>query len=194
MFCPNCGNQMPEGGRFCPNCGQKRTPDWTPSPPPVRPACQAPSTPPARPAPSISLNANTLLVLAGVVIAVLLAILIFRPGEDRAAPPAANGLGAAGSAAAEPVDPAAALVGSWSGREGVGLRFTQDGTLTLSGFGLDLGGDTFRYAVTGPNTLTLTAQVGGLVNAGFEVPYLLSGDGTRLQIELSGYLVELTKN
>ena len=90
------------------------------------------------------------------------------------------------------MNPANALVGRWSGRDGVGLHFTKDGTVTLSGFGLDLGGDTFTYEVMGPNTLSLTAQVGGLVSAGFEVPYVLSGN--TLQVELAGYLVELTRD
>lgn len=176
MFCPNCGKELSEGGRFCPACGRETAPG------PVSPPA------PARQALSIPLNSKTLLVVAGVVIVALLAILVFRPGESK---PAQN---ADTPAVTEPVDPAAALVGIWSGRDDVGLRFTEGGTVTLSGFGLDLGGDTFTYAVTGPNTLTLTAQVGGLVSAGFEAPYLLSGDGDRLQIELAGYLVELTRN
>ena len=182
MFCPNCGKELPEGGRFCPTCGRE-----TASGPVLPPA-------PARQALSIPLNSKTLLALAGVVIMVLLAALILRPGEERTAPPTAGGLGADTPTMTEPLDPTAALVGSWSGRDNVGLRFTEGSTVTLSGFGLDVGGDTFTYSVTGPNTLTLTAQVGGLVSAGFEAPYFLSGDGNTLQIELAGYLVELTRN
>ena len=172
MFCPNCGKELPEESRFCLNCGKETARE---------------SIPRSKPALSIPLNSKTMLALAGVVIVALLAILIFRLGGEQAADPAADG-----SAVTEQMNPANALVGRWSGRDGVGLHFTKDGTVTLSGFGLDLGGDTFTYEVMGPNTLSLTAQVGGLVSAGFEVPYVLSGN--TLQVELAGYLLELTRD
>lgn len=174
MYCPNCGKELPEDSRFCPSCGQGTAPE---------------RTPPARSAPSIPLNSKALLAVAGAVIVILLAVLILRPGVEETAPDDTDG-----PAVTEPADPAAALVGSWSGRDGVGLAFGSDGVVRLSGFGLEVGGDTFTYAVTGPNTLTLTAQVGGLMSAGIEVPYLLSGGGDTLEIELAGYLVELTRN
>lgn len=53
------------------------------------------------------------------------------------------------------------------------------------------GGDTFTYAVTGKNALTLTAKVGGLVSADFECPYGILGD--TLYIEIADYSFELTK-
>lgn len=88
-------------------------------------------------------------------------------------------------------DPAAALVGTWTNKEGVGLKFTEDGTLKLSGLGLDLGGDTFSYEVSGDNTLTLTATVGGILSAGKDVPYGLMGD--TLYIEIGGLELTLTR-
>lgn len=100
----------------------------------------------------------------------------------------------AGTETAEPTptpDPAAALVGTWSNADGVGLKFTSDGTLKLSGLGFDLGGDTFTYEVTGENSLTLTATVGGILSADIAAPYAIVGD--TLYIEIGDYNFELTK-
>lgn len=105
-----------------------------------------------------------------------------------------GGKGAAEAETAEPTptpDPAAALVGTWTNKDGVGLKFSSDGTVKLSGFGLTLGGDTFTYEVTGENTLTLTATVGGILSADMECPYGIL-DGT-LYIEIAGHDFELTK-
>ncbi len=88
-------------------------------------------------------------------------------------------------------DPAAALVGTWTNADGVGLKFTDDGKVTLSGFGLSLNTDVFTYAVTGENTLTLTADVGGLVSADTECPYGIV-DGV-LYIDIGDYSFELKK-
>lgn len=89
-------------------------------------------------------------------------------------------------------DPAAALVGTWTNKDGVGLKFYSDGTVKLSGFGLSLGGDTFTYEVTGENTLTLTATVGGILSADRECPYVIWED--TLYIEIADFEFELTKN
>lgn len=105
-----------------------------------------------------------------------------------------GGKGAAEAETAEPTptpDPAAALVGTWTNKDGVGLKFSSDGTVKLSGFGLTLGGDTFTYEVTGENTLTLTATVGGILSADMECPYGIL-DGT-LYIEIADHDFELTK-
>lgn len=89
-------------------------------------------------------------------------------------------------------DPASLLVGTWTNKDGVGLKFTADGTLKLSGFGLSLGGDTFTYEVTGENTLTLTATVGGgLLSADTECPYGIWSD--TLYIDIGDLSFELTK-
>lgn len=88
-------------------------------------------------------------------------------------------------------DPAAALVGTWTNKDGVGLKFTSDGTLKLSGKGLTLNTDTFTYEVTGENSLTLTATVGGILSADIEAPYGIMGD--TLYIEIGDYSFELTK-
>lgn len=98
------------------------------------------------------------------------------------------------AATAEPTptpDPADALVGTWTNADGVGLKFTSDGTLKLSGMGLSLGGDTFTYEVSGDNTLTLTATVGGILSADMEAPYGIVGD--TLYIDIGDYSFELTK-
>lgn len=89
-------------------------------------------------------------------------------------------------------DPASLLVGTWTNKDGVGLKFSSDGTVKLSGFGLSLGGDTFTYEVTGENTLTLTAAVaGGFLSADMECPYGIWGD--TLYIDIGDYSFELTK-
>lgn len=169
MYCPNCGKQLAEGSKFCPECG--------------RATGEAP--PPAKAAPTVTLNSKTLLIIAGAVIVVLLAVLIFRPGQSKAPDPVQTS-----QSQPEAPDPVAALVGTWTNADGVGLKFTSGGTVTLSGFGLNLGGDTFSYEVTGENTLTLTAK-GGHVSADIEAPYILNGN--TLYIEIGGYDFELTK-
>lgn len=175
MFCPNCGKELPEGSSFCPACGKETT--------------TAPSSTPVKPASTVTLNTKTLLVIAVAVIVVLLAVLVFRPGQGKAPAPTP---GAAQTEEPTPTpDPAAALVGTWTNKEGVGLKFTEDGTLKLSGLGLDLGGDTFSYEVSGDNTLTLTATVGGILSAGKDVPYGLMGD--TLYIEIGGLELTLTR-
>ena len=44
MFCPNCGNQIPEGSAFCGNCGTKVEAPAAPQPAP-QPAYEAPQQP-----------------------------------------------------------------------------------------------------------------------------------------------------
>ena len=175
MYCPNCGKELPEDSRFCPSCGKETAPT------------------PAKSAPTVTLNTKALLIVAAAVIVVLLAVLILRPGQS--AGQLQNGP-TQGQEAQTPAptptpDPAAALVGTWTNKDGVGLRFTSDGILKLSGFGLTLGGDTFTYEVTGANTLTLTATVGGVLSADMVTPYGIV-DGT-LYIQIGDYSFELTK-
>ena len=178
MYCPNCGKELPGGSKFCPACGKATAPAEPP--------------PPAKSAPTVTLNTKTLLIIAGAVIVLLLAVVIFRPGQSKApdTPPAPGETSQVQQQDPEP-DPAAALVGTWTNKDGVGLKFTKDGTLKLSGFGLSLGGDTFSYEVTGENEVTLTAQAGGLLSADFECPYILSGN--TLYIQIGDYDFELTK-
>ena len=88
-------------------------------------------------------------------------------------------------------DPASLLVGTWTNKDGVGLKFTSDGTLKLSGLGFSLGGDTFTYEVTGENSLTLTATAGGILSADMEAPYGIVGN--TLYIDIGDYSFELTK-
>ena len=179
MFCPNCGKELPEGSRFCPSCGKECAPGQPGTLPPA----------PTKPASTVTLNTKTLLIAAVAVIVVLLAVLILRPGQSTEQ----SQNGPAQTAAPTPTpDPAAALVGTWTNKDGVGLRFTSDGTLKLSGFGLTLGGDTFTYEVTGENTLTLTATVGGVLSADIVAPYAIRGN--TLVIELSGIELTLTRN
>lgn len=130
-----------------------------------------------------------MLVVAGAVVAALLVLALF----------VLSMLGSREQDTNQPIpgqtepaaDPAEALVGTWSNKDGVGLKFGSDGVLYLSGLGLTLGGDTFSYEVTGENALTLTATVGGLVSADLDAPYGIVGD--TLYIELGGYEFELTK-
>lgn len=177
MYCPNCGKELPEGSKFCPECGRSTAPAETP--------------PPAKPDLTVTLNSKTLLVIAGVVIVVLLAVLLLRPGQSNTPAP---GQISQTQQTPEPTptpDPASLLVGTWTNKDGVGLKFTGDGIVKLSGFGLSLGGDTFTYEVTGENTLTLTATVGGILSADTECPYILYGN--TLYIGIGGFDFELTK-
>ena len=175
MYCPNCGKELPEDSRFCPFCGKETAPT------------------PAKSAPTVTLNTKALLIVAAAVIVVLLAVLILRPGQSAGQPKngPAQGQEVQTPAPTPTPDPAAALVGTWTNKDGVGLRFTSDGILKLSGFGLTLGGDTFTYEVTGENTLTLTAAVGELLSADVVAPYGIVGD--TLYIEIGGFDLELTK-
>lgn len=177
MYCPNCGKELPEGSKFCPECGRSTVLTETP--------------PPAKPAPTITLNSKTLLMIAGVVIVVLLAALLLRPGQSKTPAPGQTSQTQQTPEPTPTPDPASLLVGTWTNKDGVGLRFSSDGTVKLSGFGLSIGGDTFSYEVTGENEVTLTAKAGGLVSVDLECPYILYG-GT-LYIEIGDFDFELTK-
>lgn len=87
MFCPKCGEKIPDGVAFCPKCGNKFANQPAPAKPaatreeaPVKkPAAHAAAPSSAKPAisaPSISLNAN---VIAPLVIGVIALILAFMP-------------------------------------------------------------------------------------------------------------------
>lgn len=170
MYCRNCGKELPEGGKFCPSCGSGSAPE------------QRGPRPPAPAGAKLQIDPKLLLIAAGAVIVLLLAVVIFRPGQSKAPAP--------GETSQTEQDPAAALVGTWKNKDGIGLKFSKDGTLKLSGKGLSLGGDTFTYEVTGEGELTLTATVAG-IGAGIEAPYEIYGD--TLCIELGGLELTLTK-
>lgn len=87
MYCPKCGEKIPDGVAFCPKCGNKLATE----PSPVRPAATREAAPakmpaahaaapsPAKPAinaPSVSLNTNAIVPL---VIGVIALILAFMP-------------------------------------------------------------------------------------------------------------------
>lgn len=80
----------------------------------------------------------------------------------------------------------AALVGTWMNKDGIGLKFTKDRTVKLSGLGLSLGGDTFSYETDGEGTLSVAG-----VSAEINAPYTIFGK--TLYIELSGLELTLTK-
>lgn len=171
MFCPNCGKEITGGNRFCGNCGHQISS--------------------GKPKSSAALNSKRLLIVAVAVIVVLLAvlaILLFRTGED-------GENDRRGQDTDEPVeeenvktDPDA-IVGTWTNSDGVGLTFTAGGTLRLSGFGLSLGGDTFKYEVQDENTIYITAD--NALGLGFDATYGIVGD--TLFIQLAEYSFELTK-
>lgn len=177
MYCRNCGKELPEGSKFCPSCGSATAPEQS------GPRSSAPSWGP------MQIDPKLLLIAAGVVIVVLLLVVILRPGQSKAPVPGDTSQVQQQDPEPEP-DPAAALVGTWTNKDGVGLKFTKDGTLKLSGLGLSLGGDTFTYETDGAGTLTLTASVAG-VSADVEAPYTIFGD--TLYIELGGVELTLTK-
>ncbi|WP_455136446.1 zinc-ribbon domain-containing protein [Thermophilibacter sp.] len=51
MFCPNCGNQLPDGSRFCPSCGAAVGA--------TEPAAGGPATPAPTPTPATPFDAST---------------------------------------------------------------------------------------------------------------------------------------
>lgn len=86
MFCPKCGEKIPDGIAFCPKCGNKLASQPAPAKPtatheetPVKkPATHAAAPSPAKPAisaPSVSLNTNIMVPLAIGVIALILAFM-----------------------------------------------------------------------------------------------------------------------
>lgn len=86
MFCPKCGEKIPDGIAFCPKCGNKFANQSAPAKPtatreetPVKePAGHAAAPSPAKPAisvPSASLNTNVIVPLAIGVIALILAFM-----------------------------------------------------------------------------------------------------------------------
>lgn len=86
MFCPKCGEKIPDGVAFCPKCGNKFASQPAPAKPtatheetPVKkPATHAAAPSPAKPAisaPSVSLNTNIMVPLAIGVIALILAFM-----------------------------------------------------------------------------------------------------------------------
>lgn len=169
MYCHNCGKELPDGSKFCPDCGAAQA------------AAPKMNSAPARPAaPTVTLNSRTLLIVAGAVILVLLAVLIFRPGQSKA------------PASQAEQDPASALVGTWTNKDGVGLKFTKDGKLKLTGNGVSWGvdGDTFTYEADGNGNLTLTTSAAGII-MDVDTPYAIIGN--TLYIELGGEALELTK-
>ena len=87
MFCPKCGEKIPDGVAFCPKCGNKLASQPAPAKPaatreaaPAKtPAAHAATPSPAKPAisvPSTSLNTNAIVPL---VIGVIALILAFMP-------------------------------------------------------------------------------------------------------------------
>ena len=86
MFCPKCGEKIPDGVAFCPKCGNK----FASQPAPAKPAATREETPVKEPAghaaapstakpaisvPSTSLNTNVIVPLAIGVIALILAFM-----------------------------------------------------------------------------------------------------------------------
>lgn len=94
MFCPKCGEKIPDGVAFCPKCGNKLASQPAPAKPaaareeaPVKtPAAHAATPSPAKPAisvPSVSLNTNAIVPLVIGVIALILAFMPwFSPSPD----------------------------------------------------------------------------------------------------------------
>ena len=94
MFCPKCGEKIPDGIAFCPKCGNKLASQPAPAKPaaireaaPAKtPAAHAATPSPAKPAisaPSVSLNTNAIVPLVIGVIALILAFMPwFSPSPD----------------------------------------------------------------------------------------------------------------
>ncbi len=188
MYCHNCGQEVPEGIWFCGSCGAAQS-----DVPQTRGVSSGPASP------TVTLSRRTLLIAAAVVafvvVVILLVVAIVRLGEDelsggdRDRSPERDQSQEDPEPEPEP-DPAAALVGTWTNKDGIGLKFTKNGTLKLSGMGLSLGADTFTYEVVSEGSMTLTAAVVG-VSIDLNASYAILGN--TLYIELGGLELELTK-
>lgn len=179
MYCKKCGKEVPAGVRFCTGCG-------------------APVDSEAGEKRGAAKGTNLKVPLWAVVAVLVVLVAIFGLRSCSKGEPASDSsVGAAtaeASATPEPTptpDPAEALVGTWGNKDGIGLKFTSDGKLKLSGLGLELEIDTFTYEVTDENTLTLTATVGGIVSKSFTAPYGIWDD--ILYIDILDYSFELKK-
>lgn len=94
MFCPKCGEKIPDGVAFCPKCGNKFAVEPTPAKATAAhdgatvkaPAAHATAPSPAKPAisaPSVSLDTNLIVPLVIGVIALILAFMPwFSPSAD----------------------------------------------------------------------------------------------------------------
>ena len=94
MFCPKCGEKIPDGVAFCPKCGNKFAAEPTPAKATAAhdgatvkaPAAHATAPSPAKPAisaPSVSLDTNLIVPLVIGVIALILAFMPwFSPSAD----------------------------------------------------------------------------------------------------------------
>lgn len=86
-YCTNCGNLLPTDCKFCPNCGHKVEVLSPPTPPPLQSSPytiqREPSsswmkgyTPPSAPKKQNQVNIKTVLIIAGVLLAIVIIILI----------------------------------------------------------------------------------------------------------------------
>ena len=112
MFCPQCGNDLPDGARFCDKCGHQ-LPNATPADEPVRPQAKTPEGDTAQTPQSAPHNktvfalAAVAAVLAVAVIAVLVVILkpAQQPAESGDKGEASTQVSAAGGYVPSVVDP-----------------------------------------------------------------------------------------
>lgn len=82
-YCTNCGNPLPDDCKFCPNCGHKVEVVTPPPPPPQSPSAiqrePTPSymhsySPPATPKRTSPIQAKTILIIAGIILALVIII------------------------------------------------------------------------------------------------------------------------
>lgn len=92
-YCTNCGNLLPTACKFCPNCGHKVEAVTPPPPPPPQsspytiqrepaPSYMHTYSPPPAPMKPRQIDAKTVLIIAGVLLAIVIIIIIAVSGSD----------------------------------------------------------------------------------------------------------------
>lgn len=171
MYCKKCGKEMPNGVQFCPACGTKT--DSAPT------AAKATVSPKPNPAAGVlgGKNASTLIFAVVAILAVVLLVFGLRSC----------------SAGDSKVEPAELLVGTWVSSEdsSIGFKFKTDGTVAISGLGMDVGSDKVSYEAD-KDTITLRLSAFGL-SSDIELDYELSKDKNTLTVTLYGESIELKR-
>lgn len=173
----NCGKKLPDGVQFCTGCGTKV--DHVPN--------AAKTTTVVTGSTSNTKNSKTPFLIGAVVIVILLAVFVFRSGDSKSETALAD------TTEEETIAPTPEeiLLGAWGSNEDsdVGLKFREDGTVAVSGLGLDIGSEKVTYTAD-ENTITLSVGVYN-VSTDFTLAYKLSEDQNKLTISIHGVSMDL---
>lgn len=179
MYCKNCGKKLPDGVQFCTGCGTK-----------VDNVPNAGKTVSTVNGSTLNTKSNKTPLIIGAVVVILIAFFAFRSGGSKAE---TAGTIAIAETEAETIalTPEEILLGSWVSKEDseVGLKFREDGTVAVSGLGLDVGSEKVTYTAD-EDTITLSVGIYN-VSTDFSLDYKLSEDQNKLTITIHGVSMEL---